>query len=73
MKDEGLFTVVSQRLQEITTTAECRLAEGFVARAEWRRDWSDRLVFAASDGRTRYQNTALVGLVWWIGNKDGAW
>jgi len=44
-------------------------------RAELRRDWSDRDVFtgpAPGDLRDT-QDTALVGFVWWFGDKKGAW
>ena len=45
-------------------------------RGEFRRDWSNERFFTGADGLTTcatHQNTALVGLVWWFGNKPGAW
>jgi len=72
--DEGLFAGVAQKLQEVTATAEYKLAEGFVVRGEFRRDWSNQMLFPVHDGgMCSHQNTALAGLVWWIGNKTGGW
>jgi hypothetical protein len=72
--DGGLFGGVPQRLQELTLTAERKVADGFLARAEFRRDWSNIEFFPHRDGDPRKgQNTLLVGLVWWMGGKTGAW
>ena len=72
LDDEGLFGGIDQVLQEATLTAEYKLADGFLARGEFRRDWSNERFFpgrlAATDLR-HGQNTALVGGVWWFGNK----
>jgi hypothetical protein len=74
LDDEGLFAGVAQVLQEATATAEYKLAEGFLVRGEFRRDWSNRAFFPVPGGGTvGHQNTALVGLVWWLGNKTGSW
>ena len=74
LDDGGLFAGIAQRLREVTATAEYKLAEGFLVRGEFRRDWSDVSFFPIHDGGTsRHQNTALVGLVWWIGNERGGW
>ena len=75
LDDEGLFGGVDQRLQEITMTYEHRLADGFLVRGEYRRDWSNQPYFTSSvpgDPR-RAQNTLTAGLVWWFGNKSGSW
>jgi hypothetical protein len=73
--DEGLFGGIEQKLHEITLTGEYKFADGFIARGEFRRDWSSEDFFPAptSDTPRARQNTVLVGLVWWIGNKQGAW
>lgn len=74
LDDEGLFGGIAQLLQEGTFTAEYKFAEGFLVRGEFRRDWSNASFFPARHGETRdHQNTALVGLVWWVGNKEGGW
>lgn len=61
--------------QMITATAEYTLAEGFLARGEVRRDWSNRAFFTTDEpGLLRdAQHTVLAGLVWWFGNKKGIW
>lgn len=75
LDDEGLFGGIDQVLHELTATAEYKFADGFLVRAEFRRDWSNESFFTGPrPGELRdYQNTALVGLVWWFGNKSGAW
>jgi hypothetical protein len=74
LDDEGLFGGIDQVLQELTLTYEHKFGDGFLVRAEYRPDWSDKPYFAVHDGgiSTR-QPTVLVGLVWWIGNKTGGW
>lgn len=75
LDDQGLFGGIAQVLQEVTATSEYKFAEGFLMRGEFRRDWSNRSFFTTSvPGSLRnHQNTALVGLVWWFGNKPGSW
>lgn len=75
LDDEGLFGGIEQLLQEVTFTLEHKFADGFLMRGEFRRDWSNERFFTSDrpgDLRAE-QNTALVGLVWWFGNKQGAW
>jgi hypothetical protein len=75
LDDEGLFGGIAQVLQELTATAEYKFADGFLVRGEFRRDWSNQPFFTGrqpGDLRDR-QNTVLVGVVWWFGNKSGAW
>jgi hypothetical protein len=74
LDDEGLFGGIDQVLQELTATAEWKLADGFLVRGEVRSDWSNESFFPKSGGDTsKHQNTALIGLVWWLGNKTGSW
>jgi len=75
LDDEGLFGGIEQVLQELTATVEYKFADGFLVRGEFRRDWSNQAFFTTDrPGDLRdYQHTALVGLVWWFGNKTGAW
>lgn len=74
LHDDGLFAGVPEVLRELTLTSEYKLADGFLARGEFRRDWSNVALFPLHGGGTNgHQNTLLAGLVWWIGNKTGSW
>jgi hypothetical protein len=76
LDDAGLFGGIDQELQEVTLTGEWKFAEGFLVRGEFRRDWSSEPFFTGSRGADDLkdgQSTALIGLVWWIGNKTGVW
>ena len=75
LDDAGLFGAVDQVLHEVTATVEYKLAEGFLTRGEYRRDWSNRQFFTTRipDALRDHQNTFTLGLVWWFGNKRGAW
>lgn len=71
----GLFSGVTQALKEHTLTAEYKLADGFLMRGEYRRDYSNQPFFLTE--RTGFlkkeQSTATLGLVWWFGRKQGSW
>lgn len=71
----GLFSGITQALKESTATAEYKLADGFLARMEWRRDFSNQPFFLTDiAGKLKNeQNTATLGLVWWFGQKRGLW
>lgn len=73
LDDDGLFGGIDQTLQELTLTSEYKFSEGFLARAEFRRDFSSQPFFTARGAARKHQNTALIGLVWWVGNKTGSW
>ena len=75
LDDQGLFGGIDQVLQEFTVTLEYKFADGCLVRGEFRRDWSNEPFFTGPRrGEPRDdQNTALIGLVWWFGNKTGAW
>lgn len=75
LDDQGLFGGIAQVLQEVTATLEYKFAEGFLVRGEFRRDWSNVNFFtgARPDDLRNHQNTGTIGLVWWFGNKQGAW
>jgi len=75
LDDEGLFGGIDQVLGEVTATLEYKFADGFLMRGEFRRDWSNKQFFTGPrlDDLCKQQNTALIGLVWWFGNKQGAW
>jgi len=72
---QGMFSGVSQSLKETTATLDYKIAEGFVMRYEWRRDFSNQPYFQTDTftARSRQQNTATLGLVWWFGRKQGVW
>ena len=76
LDDEGLFGGIDQVLQEVTATAEYKFSDAFLLRGEFRRDWSNQPFFpgrlGSADPRD-HQNTALLGMVWVIGNKTGVW
>jgi putative OmpL-like beta-barrel porin-2 len=71
----GQFSGISQALKETTATVEYKFADGFLARVEWRRDFSNQPFFltAVPNVLKKEQNTATLGLVWWFGQKQGAW
>jgi Putative beta-barrel porin-2, OmpL-like. bbp2 len=76
LSDRGaLFSGVSQALKETTFTTTYRFAERFMARTEWRYDFSNQPYFYTSTlGVTKKsQLTATLGLIWWYGGKTGAW
>jgi hypothetical protein len=71
----GLLSGLTQALKETTLTADFRVADGFLLRGEWRRDFSNREFFLTDTPgiRKTEQNTATVGLIWWFGRKQGGW
>ncbi|MBZ5703016.1 MAG: porin [Acidobacteriia bacterium] len=71
----GMYSGVTQALKEATLTYEYKLADGFLTRFEWRRDFSNQPFFLTeTPGQLKKeQNTATVGLVWWWGQKQGSW
>lgn len=76
LRDQGgLFSGVTQSLKEVTVNYDYRPAEGFLVRAEWRRDFSDTPFFLTQtvDERATSQDTLTLGLVWWWGTKRQAW
>lgn len=71
----GVFSGITQALKENTVTFDYSLANGFLMRYEWRRDFSNQPSFLtdAQGILSKEQSTATVGLVWWWGQKEGAW
>lgn len=70
----GIFSGVTQALKDTTVTFDYKLAEGFLMRAEYRRDFSSQAFFLTNkEGLKKEQNTATLGLVWWFGRKKGSW
>jgi hypothetical protein len=71
----GLFSGLTQALKENTVTFDYSVADGWLMRYEWRRDFSNQPTFL-SDVQgvlSKSQNTATVGLIWWWGRKEGTW
>jgi hypothetical protein len=71
----GLFSGTTQALKEFTGTYEYKFGEGFLARAEFRRDWSNVPFFLTNRPGvlSPSQATMTVGMVWWYGGKQGVW
>jgi hypothetical protein len=71
----GLFSGTTQALKETTLTYEYKFTEGFLMRTEWRRDFSNQPFFLSDPSGIfkKDQNTATIGLVWWMGQKHGSW
>ncbi|HEX4809356.1 MAG TPA: outer membrane beta-barrel protein [Bryobacteraceae bacterium] len=71
----GLFTGKTQAVKEATLTASYQVADGLLARAEWRSDFSNQNYFLSDvlGILKKQQNTPTVGVVWWFGGKKGAW
>ncbi len=71
----GLFSGRTQSLKEATAILDHTFAPGFLARAEYRRDWSNQQFFLSdTPGSLKHaQTTATLGLVYWWGTKQGSW
>ncbi len=71
----GLFSGITQALKETTATFDYKLSEGFLMRYEWRWDFSNQPTFFTDKNGvlSKEQQTASVGVVWWVGRKEGAW
>jgi hypothetical protein len=71
----GLFSGLTQALKETTLTSEFKLADGFLLRLEWRRDFSNQPFFLSDTpgNLKKKQNTAKLGMIWWFGRKQGSW
>jgi hypothetical protein len=75
MDHGGAFSNINQALKETTATFDYQLADGFLMRYEWRRDFSNSPTFFTDQQGvlSKHQTTATVGLIWWWGQKQGAW
>ena len=71
----GLFSGAVRNLNDVTSTFAFRPVEGFETRLEFRRDFSNTPFFPASQPGhlKKEQNTITLGLLWWFGEKQGAW
>jgi hypothetical protein len=76
LKDSGgIFSGTSQTLKDTTLTATYQIADGFQTRWEYRRDFSNTPFFLTNTAGhlKKEQNTAMLGLIWWFGGKEGSW
>jgi len=64
-----------QALKETTVSFDYKLSDGFLMRYEWRRDFSNQPSFFTDKNGvlSKEQQTLGVGIVWWVGRKEGAW
>jgi len=71
----GLFSGLTQALKENTVTFDYTVADGFLMRYEFRRDFSNKPTFLTDvqNVLSKDQTTATVGLIWWWGRKEGSW
>ena len=71
----GLFSGITQALKETTVSFDYKLSDGFLMRYEWRRDFSNQPSFFTDKNGvlSKEQQTLGVGIVWWVGRKEGAW
>jgi hypothetical protein len=71
----GLFSGKTQALKEGTISLDHQFAPGFLARAEFRRDFSNQPFFLTDTqgALVHAQSTATLGLVYWWGLKQGSW
>ena len=71
----GIFSGLSQTLKDTTITGTYQLADGFQTKVEFRRDFSNAPFFLTSTPGVlkKEQSTAMLGLIWWFGSKEGAW
>jgi hypothetical protein len=68
---DGFITATAQTIQEFTMTGDMKIADGLVARLEYRRDWSNVPFFDRGNepGSSKSQSTLLVGFVAYFGPK----
>jgi hypothetical protein len=71
----GLYSGTAQALKEFTGTYDYKVGEGLLTRLEYRRDWSNVPFFLTNKPGvlSASQPTFTVGVVWWVGGKQGAW
>ncbi len=71
----GYLSGSTQALKEGTLTAAYQPLDGFQLKWEFRHDYSNQPFFLShAPGRLKQeQNTALLGLLFWFGGKQGSW
>jgi Putative beta-barrel porin-2, OmpL-like. bbp2 len=67
----GLRTGTAQTVKDITLTQEFKLANNFLTRFEYRRDFSNQAFFTNASGATRKnQNTFIIGLSYFLTSRQ---
>lgn len=68
---DGFQTGMRQKVKEFTMTGELKMAQGLLARLEYRRDWSNQPFFdrGSIPASTKNQDTVLLGFVAFFGPK----
>jgi hypothetical protein len=68
---DGFITGTDQALQEFTMTADMKMKEGFLARLEYRRDWSNQPFFdrGNENASAKSQSTLLLGFIVYFGGE----
>ena len=68
---DGFSTGKAQDLKEFTLTGEYKMTQGFLARAEYRYDWSNQLFFdrGINPAAVKDQNVLAIGFVGFFGPK----
>jgi hypothetical protein len=72
----GLFSgLAGNNLNDLTSTIGYRPADGFEARVEYRRDFSNLAYFPkrGAGALSKHQDSFTLGLLWWFGGKAGSW
>jgi hypothetical protein len=71
----GFLGGPTQAIKEGTVTAAYQVSDGFQIRWEFRRDYSNQPFFLSHTPGLlkKTQSTALMGLLWWFGGKQGSW
>jgi hypothetical protein len=71
----GLFSGSTQTLKEGTVVLDRVVANNFIVRGEYRRDFSNQPYFLSETPGVllQMQPTLTMGLVYWWGTKQGAW
>jgi hypothetical protein len=66
---DGFTTGRAQSLKEFTLTGEYQMTTFLLGRLEFRNDWSNQAFFQTSNGSSKSQPTALLGLIAFFGPK----
>ena len=68
---DGFITLTAQKMKEVTLTADYKMAEGFLARLEFRRDFSNQPFYDRGNGiaNSKSMTTLLAGFVVYFGPK----